>query len=288
MDERASEGLARLVAAVQASAHHRGMSADIVRAIGIVELGKRPGLKEAIKATKNCLHQVSGSYVPRQINANAWIQRLEAHGNDRDAIRRWCLQAMDEHLSTRERGASLDSFYETVCQGITPPSSVLDIACGLHPLGLLWMPLAPDVVYDAYDIDERLVDIVRALFTLLHVPGEVAGRNVLAWHPSRGYDVAFLMKCLPCFEQLEKGASRRLLMKVPARHLIVSYPVTTLGGRRIGMAAQYESDFREAVSGQPWEVRRFTFPHELVFRITKHEVPVPEEVPEPCVCQPGA
>jgi 16S rRNA (guanine(1405)-N(7))-methyltransferase len=54
--------LDKLLEAIQSSSKYRHIDIDLIRAIGTSELEKRRTLKEAIKATKNKLHQVGGAY----------------------------------------------------------------------------------------------------------------------------------------------------------------------------------------------------------------------------------
>jgi 16S rRNA (guanine(1405)-N(7))-methyltransferase len=82
-------------------------------------------------------------------------------------------------------------------------------------------------------------------------------------------DVAFLLKAVPCLEQMDRHAGATLLDAAPARHVLVSFPVHSLGGRQKGMPAHYEAHLRELVADRPWEVRRFEFTTELAFLITK-------------------
>ena len=56
---------------------------------------------------------------------------------------------MGYHSSTRERLPILEQFYARALADIPPARVVLDLACGLNPLALAWMPLgeaiaAPD------------------------------------------------------------------------------------------------------------------------------------------------
>jgi 16S rRNA (guanine(1405)-N(7))-methyltransferase len=78
-------------------------------------------------------------------------------------------------------------------------------------------------------------------------------------------DLALLLKTLPCLEQAEKGASARLLDAINARHLVISYPVASLGGRQKGMFDTYEEQFAALAEGRGWSTQRFLFDSELAF-----------------------
>ena len=51
--------------------------------------------------------------------------------------------------------------------------------------------------------------------------------------------------------------------------LIISFPAQSLGGRNKGMAGHYDTHFRALVADKPWQIERFDFATELVFRVIK-------------------
>ena len=68
--------LEALVAEIQASAKYRHVSEDLIRRLGSQELAVRRNLKEAVKETKNTLHQVAGAFLDRKMRYDAWLQAL--------------------------------------------------------------------------------------------------------------------------------------------------------------------------------------------------------------------
>jgi 16S rRNA (guanine(1405)-N(7))-methyltransferase len=178
---------------------------------------------------------------------------------------------MQSHASTRERLPFLSSFYATLLAEVAPVHSVLDIACGLNPLAIPWMPLAPDALYYACDIYQDMIDFLNACFPLLHVDGEAAICNVIQQCPAHKVDVAFILKTIPVLEQVDKNAGRRLLHSIQADHLVVSFPSASLGGRRGGkgrnMETNYEAHLYELIAGQPGSIQRYSYDNELVFVI---------------------
>src|SRR5689334_19903006 len=70
--------LDELVQEVLASPKYRAISVDLIRAIGARELAARRGMKEAVKATKNKLHQVAGAYIDARPPYDLWLAQLEA------------------------------------------------------------------------------------------------------------------------------------------------------------------------------------------------------------------
>jgi 16S rRNA (guanine(1405)-N(7))-methyltransferase len=187
-----------------------------------------------------------------------------------EGLRPVCAAVMRQHASTRERLPILEEFYTTTLAGIAPVHRLLDVACGFNPLAIPWMPLAPDAEYYACDIYEDLIAFVNEFFSLAGVRGRAEVADVATSLPrTPAVDVALLLKTLPCLEQTDRSASLRLLETIPAAHLLVSFPVRSLGGRQKGMIGHYEAHFRELIAGKSWPVQRFEFATELAFLVRK-------------------
>jgi 16S rRNA (guanine(1405)-N(7))-methyltransferase len=265
--------LGRLVQAVRASAKYRPICRELVERIGRNELAKRHNLREAVKATKNKLHQVGGAYLSDQARYAAWLRELRA-AQEPAELRPLCRKIMEAHASTRERLPILGEFYSTTLAGLPPVRSVLDVACGLNPLALPWLPLAEGATYWAVDIYEDMMAFVRDFLALplAGVRGQAQARDVLQSGPLPRADLALVLKAIPCLEQMDKAAGAKLLNMIQADYMLVSFPVHSLGHRDKGMVASYEAHFRELLAGRPGEVRRFQFSTELAFLISAKKV----------------
>ena len=270
MSDEASD-LERLVTAVQASSSCRMMCTDAIRNVGARELANRSSLREAIKGAKNKLHQIAGAYQEREPSYDTWASDLQAarQSGDRSQFLAACRRIMACHSSTCERLPILDQFYATTLAGCGAIRSVLDLACGLNPLAIPWMPLAADVTYHACDIYRDMMAFLDACLRILGVSGDAQACDVLQTLPTQRVDVALLLKIIPCLEQVDKLAGLRLLDNVNARFLLVSFPVRSLGGRSKGMPSHYEAHFRDLAAQRTWAVQRFVFDTELAFLVEK-------------------
>jgi 16S rRNA (guanine(1405)-N(7))-methyltransferase len=269
----ADDPLDRLVAEVLRSPKYSQICEEFVRRVGAGELGKRRSLKEAVKATKNKLHQVGGAYLDSPPNYVAWQERLAASAPDQERWRETCRAIMAYHASTRERLPILDEFFATALADLAPVRSVLDVACGLDPLAIPWMPLAPDAAYYAYDIYRDMIGFIDGFMRLVGVNGQARARDMLQFIPPEPVEVAYLLKTIPCLEQVDKSAGLRLLETVHAGHVLVSFPVRSLGGFDKGMADNYEARLHELLAGKDWPVKRFEFATELAFLVDKRGSP---------------
>src|SRR3954469_10675527 len=150
------DNIAELIQAVQASQKYAAISEAMIRSIGLRELAARRNLKEAIKATKNKLHQVAGAYLDARLPYDEWLALLSAAAADdrrqtnderrmtndqalsssvlstqSSALAQACREIMRHHASTRERLPILERFYATTLESLAPVRSVVDLACGL-------------------------------------------------------------------------------------------------------------------------------------------------------------
>lgn len=266
-----SAALDTLAAAVAEGGKYHDVCPALIRSIGARELSARRNLKEAIKATKNKLHQVGAAYWETRPHYAAWLRELEstAQSQDDSSVRAACARIMSQHASSRERLPFLADFYAQTLQALAPVRSVLDIACGLNPLSIPWMPLAKVAKYYAYDIYEGLMDFTRASLSRLGVAGDAVCCDVLSYDAYPEADVALLLKAIPCLEQLSKEAVLRLLESIPARCLVVSFPAHSLGGRDKGMPNHYEAHLNDLIRDTGWHAQRLMFASELVFVLTR-------------------
>ena len=176
---------------------------------------------------------------------------------------------MRHHASTRERLPILESFYTTTLASLGPVRSVLDLACGLNPLALPWMPLAPDASYYACDIYADMIAFLNGFFAHAGIRGQARVCDLAAGAPGDQVDLALVLKALPPLDQQAKHAGRDLLRALNARHILVSFPAHSLGGRGKGMAENYEQRFRALADAEGWSIERFVFPTELAFLVRK-------------------
>src|SRR5262245_23262061 len=237
MNEREQAQLDELVRSVLEGQKYRAVSEALVRRIGARELAARRSLKEAVKATRNKLHQVAGAYLDAHPDYAVWSEQLAAAAQG-GQLRQACLQIMERHASTRERLGILGSFYTAALAGLPPIGSVLDVACGLNPLAIPWMPLAPDATYIACDIYADMVAFLNGFFQLAHVHGRAHVCDLAGDPPGPAgappVDLALVLKALPPLEQIDKRAGLNLLRALNAKYLLVSFPARSLGGRNKG------------------------------------------------------
>jgi len=260
-----------LVQQVQSADKYRQISPEVIRSILLKEIPKNKNLKETIKSTRNKLHQVGSAYQEKAIPYNAWEKELQLlPASLEDPLSLTFLQkALGTHASTRERLPILPRFFVETLRGLSPLYSILDVACGLNPLSIPWMPLAPGFTYTACDIYEDMTGFLDQFFAHFGIDGRARTCDLTRSIPAVSFDLALVLKTIPCLEQIDKEAGYRLLTQLNAASMLVSFPAKSLGGKSKGMLQNYERHFLDLTAGQSWKITRFEFPGELAFLVQK-------------------
>ena len=263
--------LEKLIEKVQANRKYESISRDLVRRLSEEAITKGLTGKSAVKAVRNKLHQVGGAYFKQNVDYAEAKQRLAELPRDLHAeeTRQFSLNYMRTHTSTAERLPILEDFFQTCLEPIQPVNSVLDLACGMNPLALPWMPLSTNFQYCACDIYLDMLELIGAFFAHFDLDAHTYPCDLVGEVPAIKADVAFLLKSIPCLEQVDKSIGLPLLEAIRADHILVSFPVRSIGGRKKGMPDFYREHFYEMVSGKSWTIQEFVFPSELAFLVTK-------------------
>jgi 16S rRNA (guanine(1405)-N(7))-methyltransferase len=264
-----TEQLSQLVASVQISSKFKNVHPGLIARIGAGELKKERRLKEAVKATKKKLHQVGSAYQLSRNDYQAWLSSLRESANDLDQFKAACLEIMDHNRSTQERLPIIVDFYSEIFAHLPPINSVLDVACGFNPLAIPWMDLEENASYTAVDIYKDMTNFIGEYLELMPVQGKAMLCDVITELPGERFDLAIMLKAMPCLEQLDKGAGGLILENLNAKHILVSYPIYSLGGKAKGMLENYQRQFYEMVDGKGWNIQKFEFLTELAFLVEK-------------------
>ena len=266
MQEINSEKLAQLVASVQRSSKYAQIVPTLIERIAREELEKRSDFVECAKAVRSRLHQLTGAYLPAKVDYAQWSALFRDPTQDK---RELCRRMLRLHASTAERLPFLEDFYTTCLASLSPVHSILDLACGLNPLALPWMPLAEDCTYLACDVLQPMIDFLNDFFKFYSIKGQAFPCDLTNCLPNQSVQVAFLLKTLPLMDQIDKTLSRRLLEGIQAEHILVSYPAKSLGGRSKGMPANYSAAFYRLIEGLNFKVEPFTFSTEIAFLLSR-------------------
>jgi 16S rRNA (guanine(1405)-N(7))-methyltransferase len=257
--------LEEVIAAVKGSRKYGDTSEETIRMLAEEALRQHKRPKAAIKAVRKRLHSIMAPYLgdPDYEAAAVALDAAFAAGDDAK-IKEICLAALDSHLSTRERLPIMEDFYQQIFRLTGRPKRLLDIACALNPMAFTWMGLPDSVEYYAYDIHEPRIDFLNHYFQLQGLLPLARLQDVALTPPQETADLALFLKEMPRFERNYPGSGRDLLINLPVRYLVVSFPtISTHGGR--SLVNRYRQFFAELVAGQSWPVEELMFDGEMVF-----------------------
>ncbi|MFI5906716.1 16S rRNA (cytidine(1402)-2'-O)-methyltransferase [Dactylosporangium sp. NPDC051541] len=249
--ESAADRAAAVARQVLAAPKYRSLDEAFVARLAQEAAQRFKDRGEAVKWAKRKLHQAFGAFVsgtPAQA-VGAYVAKVAAGADPKEAGR----EAMRAHASAAERIDWLDPFYEQIAAWCGPAASVVDLACGLNPLALPWLALAPDATYACYDVDRNLAAALSALDTVLPVRVTAATADLVGDPPPLEADVALVLKTLTTVEQQKTGAAQRLIAALDCRHIVVTLPRRSLSGKR-GYADDADAIVRRAIEGTGYAV----------------------------------
>ena len=175
------------------------------------------------------------------------------------------------HASTRERIPSRDEFYRQLSGLIPPPTHIIDIGCGVHPLmfpfeGNWSTQIARYVAVDKNPNDVSCINHFSRL-------SPQAQLSAIQWEISEGwpalaeqtgceqFDIAFIMKVVPVVRRQQRDLLS-VLSQTPAKSWLLT-------GSRVAMAKRRSIEKREQRVLEEFVA--------LAGRTVKHEFVVEEE-----------
>lgn len=260
-----------VVERVLRSRRYHDVDRALVERLALEEVPRSRTPDEAVKRVKRRLHQAVGAFRgarrgdPLDAVREAWTGDLTA-----ESFREPVASVLARHASTRERLPDLAGFYAPIWEDTGVPSRVLDIGCGLGPLAMPWMHLAPTATYLAVDVDRGPLETVAAFLALVGQPHIVEARDAVADPPREPADVALLLKLVTTLDRQDPEAATRILDGLRVRHAVVSFARRSLGGRGRGQETTYRRRLDRLVASVPRirDVSERSVPTELVFALT--------------------
>jgi 16S rRNA (guanine(1405)-N(7))-methyltransferase len=263
--------LKELIYQVRKSSKYANITESLVREIVQAEVPKWKNAKEVIKSTRNKLHQVGSAFQESTIPYDLWRAEISKlpESISSSLTTTFINRCLPFHSSTAERLHFIPSFFTQTLAPIQPVESILDLACGFTPLCIPWIPTTNDVKYIGIDVFSDMISFLDFFFTHFHIIHKFDSGNIIESIPREKTHVAFLLKTLPCLEQVDKTIGTRLLENIRSENILVSFPSHSLGGRSKGMAVNYEMHFNHLIEGHNWHVTKTEFTNEIAFLIQK-------------------
>lgn len=131
------------------------------------------------------------------------------------------------HLSTYERKDQYDVLKNLIA-GVHP-RSILDVGCGLNPLILA----TPHETYYACDIHEDEIERINTHFKHEGIKGKAFIADVRTYDSFPTADLCLMLKLLDVVDTKGHKNAESLIVRVPCKHIIASFPTRKLSGKRM-------------------------------------------------------
>ena len=234
--------------------------------------------KEIEKNVKKKLHQVYGAY---QVSGTRFKGSSFNSGRENDgfvAVKGNWDEMVDKllrgHVSTAERMGFYSGFYEKIFEAVGGHGKkykIYDAACGFNPFSAFYFKDVVEV-YHCSDIDVELNENLNQFFKSAGLENFSSSNKDLTVDEINfaEYDVVFLFKTLSCIEREEKGSAKTILQNaLSAKHVVVSFPSKSIGGREKGMAENYAAFLETLIEGMGVNKINLVFPNETVYILSK-------------------
>jgi len=262
--------LEELLQAVLSNKKYDQVSKSLVNRIAAEEHPKYKDLKTATKKVRMRLHRLTGAFLQPSLGYAQLLDNYKAIlESDLGARKSALKQIMRTHASTQERLPFLERFFQETLASIPKPKSILDLACGLNPLAIPFMPFHSTPLYFACDVIEPEIEFLQQWFHFEKIDGIAFLCDLLVEIPQQEADLTLMLKTLPILDQVDPDFSRNLLNHLNSKYILISYPTKSLGGRSKGMAQTYSNSFNELIQEFSFQVQRFDFPNEIAFLLTR-------------------
>jgi len=182
------------------------------------------------------------------------------------------------HVSSFERMPFYDVVYGDIWKITGIPRSIIDLGCGLNPFSFPWMNLR-NIDYYASELNAEDVKFLNRYFDLMESQGLygkaiqqnladiMVNEEIFKSFPQ--CDVALLFKLLDSIKIAGKSKNfdEKILTKVPAKWLVVSFATKTIGAKVMRVVKR---DWLEKLCERHgWEFKRLDYENEIFYVIKK-------------------
>ena len=269
MDENLT---AKIIAEARASRKYRDLDLpeSMLRQIITEQTAKGGSAAEITAAFRKKLHNIVAPYL-EDIDYPAETQQMHAFFKTNPSAaqeKQWAVSVMAKHASTRERLDHLDVFCGALRSVIGSPGTILDLACALDPLLLLWLGLSAELNFLAYEIHNPRLNFLNQFFALKFPNARAIHQDILVQPPQAEADCAFFFKEAHRFEKRLPGCNGPFFAAIHAPLLLVSLPAADLSGHH-SLVDYHTQLIDRACAGRGWNVDRILVANELLFVIRK-------------------
>jgi len=211
----------------------KGLNPNTVQDLIDQEAQKHQSRKTIHKAVRRKLHNIVAPYLGEP-DFETLFQRLSCimdSSLNSPQLQTFCQDVLNMHASTAERSGNLRNFYLQLFEITGNPNSILDLACGMHPLSFPWMGLERSTRYHAYDIVQPRIDFINSFFKKIGLDPLARNQDILVKPPGFHADLGFFFKEAHRFEKRNPGCNKEFFSNLDVDYLAVSLPARDLAGK---------------------------------------------------------
>lgn len=221
--------------------------------------------KLALKEVRKKLREIYGVFIQRDYGKREYLLNKLNKKNSEEILPK--LLAL--HQSTKERLPYHKEVYKKIFEITGKQKTILDLACGLNPLGYQWLGYKPK--YLASDIAEKDLEFIQSFFSKNKINGTTIKIDLVTEQDkikSIKSGVCFLFKALDSLETRKRHVSKELIEKINAKWIVVSFSKVSLGGgkRIIKSKRSWVTNF---LKKKGFLYKEFEVPNEFFFVIKK-------------------
>lgn len=221
------------------------------------------------KSVRRKLHNIVAPYLgePGYASLAERLSNIKDATPNSLAIRALCLEVLEAHASTAERIPYMTAFYQRLFDAAGKPKSILDLACGFHPLAFPWMNLPITTEVHAYDIIQPRIDFTNQFFRVIGLAPLAENRDILVEPPQIHADLGIFFKEAHRFDKRQPGCNRKFWANLNVDILAVSLPTQNLSGTH-SLLDQHRSLVNDNLP-EDSNVEELLYEDEIVFLIER-------------------
>ncbi|MFW5704506.1 MAG: hypothetical protein ACOCXG_01565 [Nanoarchaeota archaeon] len=230
--------------------------------VGIEKLEKNKLFKQILKEIKTEINHQYTIFLTSDFSKKQKIINYE--------------EILQTHKSSKERFPFYEEIYNKIFSW-HKPKKIADLACGLNPISYILIEniLNYKPKYFASDLAEKDMEFLNSFFEQNKIPGiakayDLTNENFLNEPELKDCDLIFLFKALDSIEEVKRHYSKILLEKLPAKHLVVSFPTKSIGSGK-DFDIKKRNWFYKYLEKQKWQYQEFQVENEWFFLIEKKQ-----------------
>lgn len=223
--------------------------------------------KETIKIIRKEIGIIYGSFLTSDFDKKEKILDQIKKLKDTQVI-------LKLHKSTRERV----NYYEEVYAKIftwKKPKKIADLCCGLNPISISIIEdeLGYKPKYFASDINPKDMEFINLFFNKFKINGvaknyDLTKLKIIKDNNFKDCDLVFLFKALDSLEFIKKNCTKELILQIPAKNIVVSFPTKSLISKK-EFKIEKRNWFIKFIEENNFKYDKFEIENELFFMITK-------------------